>query len=153
MSQRKPTREELAANPSGAVGEGESAARAAAAQEAAQSESDARTFAIQVARVAAENRTEDVTIVDLRGLSGVADFFIIGTGTSDRQMRAALQHIAEFAKTVGRRPFRTSDSDSTWNLADYVDVIVHIFDAQNRTYYDLDGLWGDAPRVEWQQSA
>jgi ribosome-associated protein len=108
-------------------------------------------FASQVARIAADNHTEDVAVLDLRGLSNLADFFVIGTGTSDRQMGAVLDHIATYAHGCGRKPFNIADArTTTWVLADYVDVIIHLFDAEHRAYYDLDGLWGDAPRVAWQ---
>ncbi len=108
-------------------------------------------FALAAARIAADNRAEQVTLLDLRGLSGVADFFVIGTGTSDRQMHAVLDNIEEFGRTLGRKPFRVADSRAGhWLLADYVDVVVHLFDAAHRSYYDLDGLWGDAPRIDWQ---
>ena len=112
---------------------------------------DALDFAVAVARIAAANKTEAVAVLDLRGLSGLTDFFVIGTGTSDRQMHAVLDHIATHAKSVDRRPFNIADTRATtWVLADYVDVVIHIFDAEHREYYDLDGLWGDAPRVKWQ---
>jgi ribosome-associated protein len=111
---------------------------------------EGRAFALGAARVAADHKTESVVVLDLRGLSTLADFFVIGTGTSARQMHAALDHIAEYARTVGRRCFRLSDSsDATWILADYVDVVIHLFDQEHRDYYDLDGLWGDAPLVNW----
>lgn len=112
---------------------------------------DARTFAIAVARIAADNKAENVCVLDLRGLSNLADFFVIATGTSSRQMHAILDYITEHAEQVGRRLFGISDSaDATWLLADYVDVVIHLFDEEHRAYYDLDGLWGDAPRVAWQ---
>jgi len=89
-------------------------------------------------------------VLDLRGLSGLTDFFVIGTGSSDRQMHAVLDHIADHARAVDRRPFGIADTRTArWVLADYVDVVIHLFDAEHREYYDLDGLWGDAPRVEW----
>ena len=110
-----------------------------------------REFAIAVARVVAEMKTTDVQVLDLRGLSSLADFFVIGTGTSDRQMHAVLGKVEERARQMDRRPFKVSDSQSaSWILADYVDVIVHLFDRKHRDYYDLDGLWGDAPRLEWE---
>lgn len=111
-------------------------------------------FACGVARTVSENRCEDTVVLDLRGLSSVADFFVIATGTSDRQMHATLAEVEDFARTVGRRPFRVADSSSaSWILADYVDVIVHLFDARHRAHYDLEALWGDAPRVNWQAVA
>jgi ribosome-associated protein len=111
---------------------------------------DALDFAVAVARIAAANKTEDVAVLDLRGLSGLTDFFVIGTGTSDRQMHAVLDHIAAHARAADRHPFNIADTRSaSWVLADYVDVVIHLFDAEHRDYYDLDGLWGDAPRVTW----
>lgn len=120
------------------------------AADPAPSPDDARQFAIAVARIAVADKTEDVAVLDLRGLSGLTDFFVIGTGTSARQMHAVLDHIAAHAKAVDRRPFNIADTRATtWVLADYVDVVIHLFDAEHREYYDLDGLWGDAPRVAW----
>lgn len=113
---------------------------------------DARTFAIRVARLAAEMQVGQVVVLDLRGLSGIADYFVIGTGTSDRQMHAVLERIEQLAGASGRRPLGIADArDASWIVADYVDVIVHLFDAEHRAYYDLDGLWGDAPRVPWDE--
>lgn len=115
---------------------------------------DALRFAVDVARIVAELRTEDVAVLDLRGLSTLTDFFVIGTGSSDRQMHAVLSRIEEHARNLGRRPFRVADTrTANWILADYVDVVVHLFDAEHREYYDLDGLWGDAQRIAWQPAA
>jgi len=111
----------------------------------------AESFAISAARIAAESRSENISVLDLRGLSGISDFFVLGTGTSDRQMQSVLERIKQYAKTLDLRPFRAVDTRSaTWILADYVDVVIHLFDAEHRGYYDLDGLWGDAPRIAWQ---
>jgi ribosome-associated protein len=115
---------------------------------------DAREFAIAVARIAAADKTEDIAVLDLRGLSGLTDFFVIGTGTSDRQMHAVLDHIAKHARSVDRNLVSIADTLSViCVLADYVDVVIHLFDAAHREYYDLDGLWGDAPRVVWDAGA
>lgn len=111
---------------------------------------DSREFAIAAARIAADARIEDIVIIDLRGLSSVADYFVLGTGTSERQMQSSLDLLGKFAKPLGRRPLNKPGVQSgTWVVADYVDVVVHLFDREHRGYYDLDGLWGDAPRVEW----
>jgi len=112
---------------------------------------DAREFAVAAARIADEQKTEGVVVLDLRGLSGLADFFVIGTGSSERQMHSVMDHLHDYSKTVGRRPFNVADRRATsWVLADYVDVVVHIFDEKHRDYYDLDSLWGDAPHVDWK---
>ena len=111
-------------------------------------------FAKEAARIADDSRAENVVILDLRGLSSVTDFFVIATGTSDRQMRAVVDQIAEYGKRIGQMRFGLSGYDTaTWVLADYIDVVVHLFDAQRRQYYDLELLWGDAPRIDWRKSA
>ena len=111
-------------------------------------------FANQVAVIADDNRAEDVVILDLRGISSVADFFVLATGTSDRQMRAIADQIEVHGRTVGQRPYGVSGYDSaTWLLVDYVDVVIHLFDESRRKYYDLELLWGDAPRIDWQRAA
>ena len=110
-------------------------------------------FAKEAARIAEEMHAEEVLILDLRGISSVADFFVIGTGTSDRQMRAIADEIEEYGRGVGQKPYGRNGYDSpTWLLLDYVDVVIHLFDPAKRHYYDLELLWGDAPRIEWQQA-
>jgi ribosome-associated protein len=110
-------------------------------------------FARQVARLAADNRAEDVVILDLRELSAIADFFVIATGTSDRQMRAIADQVEEYGARIGQRVYgRSGYENATWLLVDYVDVVLHLFDAERREYYDLELLWGDAPRIDWQQA-
>lgn len=110
-------------------------------------------FATQVARIVSDNRAEDVVVLDLRSVSAIADFFVIATGTSDRQMRAIAEKIEEYGRTVGQRVYgRSGYENATWLLVDYVDVVVHLFDAERREYYDLELLWGDAPRVDWQKT-
>jgi len=115
---------------------------------------DARAFAVCCARVMEENRCEQIVILDLRGISPVCDYFVIATGTSERQMRAVADHVRERGKEIGERPYRTSGYDeATWIVLDYVDVVVHVFNDHQRAYYDLDSLWGDSPHVPWEQSS
>jgi len=111
-----------------------------------------RRLAVALARTCAENRCRDVVVLDLRHLSPVTDFFVLATGTSDRQMRAAAGHARDAAKAIGERPFGFEGADSgRWVLQDYVEVILHLFNDESRRYYDLELLWGDAPRVPWQR--
>lgn len=115
---------------------------------------DGLEFARQAARIAEEMHAEEVLLLDLRGLSSVADFFVIGTGTSDRQMRAIADEIEQYGRGVGQKPYgRNATSSSTWLLLDFVDVVVHLFDPAKRHYYDLELLWGDAPRLDWREAA
>lgn len=101
--------------------------------------------------MAANTRCHSVVVLDVRGLSPVTDYFVLATGTSARQMRTVADDIEEMAEKLGHVPTaRSGYEGSTWLLADFIDVIVHIFSDEARQYYDLDNLWGDAKRVEWQ---
>lgn len=114
--------------------------------------SAALPFAIEAARLIADDRCEDVLLLDTRRLSPVTDYIVIGTGTSDRQMRSVLQHVEDLGKVHGHRAYGVNaDERSTWLLTDFVDVTVHLFEPNTRAHYDLESLWGDAPRVEWRR--
>ena len=94
-------------------------------------------------------------LLDLRRLSPVTDFFVIATGTSDRQMMSLAHEMADLAaKSLGGKPLSIGGlTQPTWVLIDCVDVVVHLFDEEHRSYYDLEMLWGDAPRVRWERPA
>jgi|WetSurMetagenome_2_1015567.scaffolds.fasta_scaffold18196_2 ribosome-associated protein len=118
----------------------------------------ARRLAIALARTCTENRCREVIILDLRGLSPVTDFFVLATGTSARQMRSVAERVVQAGKDIGQRPFGVEGRETTegpeaarWMLVDYVDVVVHVFTGESRSYYDLELLWGDAPRVDWKR--
>jgi len=111
-------------------------------------------FATMAARIASDLKGEDIVILDLRGLTSIADYFVIATGTSDRQLRAMADQIDQQGRAVGQKPYGISGYEhGTWVLVDFVDVVVHLFDEEHRSYYDLELLWGDAPRIDWQWSA
>lgn len=114
-------------------------------------EQASRAFAIEAARLAANTRCQEVLLLDMRGFSPIADYFVIATGTSPRQMRSVCDEIAELGGTRGQQALSISGYESeTWILADFITVIVHLFSADARRYYDLENLWGDAPRMEWK---
>lgn len=111
-----------------------------------------RALGIQAARLAAERHCTDVVMLDLRGISPVTDYFVIASGTSDRQMRAVAEEIADAAAKCGWRPLNKAGLISArWILMDFVDVVVHLFDETHRKFYDLELIWGDGPRVRWQK--
>lgn len=113
----------------------------------------AREFAIEVARLIHDDKCEDVVVLGVRSLSPVTDYLVLGSGTSERQMRSVLTHVADLGKERGRVAFGGStDGRATWVLLDFVDVVVHLFEPQTRTHYDLEMLWGDAERVEWERA-
>ena len=110
----------------------------------------ARAFALAAAKVADERHCSDIVVLDLRGISPAADYFVIATGTSDRQMRTVADEICDEAKKQGLMRFgRAGYEQARWILLDFIDVVVHIFDREYRDYYDLELLWGDAKRIEY----
>lgn len=109
-----------------------------------------REFAIDAARLLAATRCHNVVVLDVSGLSPITDFLILATGTSDRQMKTACDELEELGLPRGFRPLSKSDAGGAWTCIDLVDVVVHVFTAETRAYYDLDNLWGDARKVRWQ---
>ena len=112
----------------------------------------AKAFALAAAELAAERHCTDIVVLDLKGKSPATDYFVIATGTSDRQMRTVADEISEFARKKKFARFgRAGYEQGRWILLDFIDVVVHIFDNQYRDYYDLELLWGDAKRLKFDK--
>lgn len=113
----------------------------------------ARRVAIESARLAEDRNAEEIVVLDLRGLSPVTDYFLIATGTSDRQIRALGQELIDRGKAEGQPVWKAAGMESgEWVVLDFIDVVVHLFNQSMRRYYDLELIWGEAPRVDWQKS-
>ncbi|MFI4916800.1 MAG: ribosome silencing factor [Phycisphaerales bacterium JB060] len=111
---------------------------------------DARVLAVDLARVLADDKCEAVVVLDVTGESPVTDYIVIASGTSDRQMGAVLDHAMELADESGMPAVRQArDERSTWLLADFVDVMLHIFEPNTRAHYDVESLYPDATEVAW----
>jgi len=108
-----------------------------------------RQLALTAARVAAESRGTDVKILDLREITQVFDYFVIATGTSRRQIHAMADDIEKTVKVElhDRRRGAEGYEEGRWIVLDYGDVVVHLFDAESRDYWDIEHLWGDARHV------
>jgi ribosome-associated protein len=107
-------------------------------------------LAVQAARIAADDRCEDVVVLDLQGVSPVTSYFVIATGTSGRQMKTVADDIAAHGKSIGQKVWHVAgEEQATWIVMDFVDVVVHLFEPTQRSYYDLELLWGEVPRVDW----
>ena len=108
----------------------------------------AKEFALAAAKVAAERHCSNIVVLDLSGKSPATDYFVIATGTSDRQMRTVADEICQTARELSFKRFgRAGYEQARWILLDFVDVVIHIFDGEYRNYYDLELLWGDAERL------
>lgn len=108
---------------------------------------------IEIARLCAkyadQKKAEDIVLLDLRGLSPVADFFVICTATSNPQMRAVRDEIVEEMRDQNRQKplFSEGAYESQWLIVSYPNVMVHILTPEKREFYALEELWGDAPRL------
>ncbi len=112
-----------------------------------------REFAIELARLSSELKCEQVVLIDVRGRNQLCEYLVIVSGTSDRQMKAVSDQLKAFGAQHGSpRWKRDRDTNGTWIAADFVDVVVHLFEPGQRAWYDLEGMWADAPRVEWRRN-
>jgi ribosome-associated protein len=109
----------------------------------------ARERALAAARVACETRGTDVCVLDLRKVTPVFDYFVIATGSSRRQMHAMADEIEAVLKKDHKDRKRGGEGyeEGRWIVLDYGDVMVHLFDAEARKYWDIEHLWSDAERV------
>ena len=111
--------------------------------------SESQKLARELAELTLSKKAVDVKILDLRGLTTIADFFIVCTGGSDTQVKAIADAVVEGAKAIGERPWHKEGlALRNWVLLDYVDVVVHVFLKDTREFYSLEKLWGDAPVEE-----
>lgn len=103
------------------------------------------------ARVAAENKGQDIVLLDLSKQTSVFDCFLIVTGTSRRQLHAIAEEVDRELKKLGESRLTMSGyEESQWIAIDYGGIIVHLFDEEHRKYYDLEGLWGDSEPIDLQ---
>jgi ribosome-associated protein len=107
-------------------------------------------YARVAARIADDNRARDILLLDLRMATPLVDFFVIVTATSRRQSHAIASEIdAEMKKRGERKLGLEGSEEGRWILIDYGDFVVHIFSGEGRSYYALEDIWGDAPRLGW----
>jgi ribosome-associated protein len=103
----------------------------------------------EVARAAEllfDRKAQEVTLLDLRGISTATDFFLIATGTSDTHVSSISDHVVEELRATGTRPLNVEGSrGGRWVLIDYFSFVVHVFHPAAREFYQLERLWGDAP--------
>ena len=102
------------------------------------------------AKTAADNKGQDVHVLDLRGLTPMFDFFVLSTGQSRRQVHTIVEEIDAAMRAVGDARLAVEGYDSSkWVVQDYGDVIAHVFDGDTRDYYKLEELWADAKTIDW----
>lgn len=116
---------------------------------------DSRKLALLCRELADNRKAENIVILDVRELSTVTDYFVLATGTSEPHLRAIVDEISEaLAEDHGLRPRAVDGTFQTaWIVLDYFDVIVHVMKPETRERYDLETLWGDAPRLKPRKRA
>jgi ribosome-associated protein len=111
-----------------------------------------REVAARAARAAAAKQASDIVALDVHELIVITDYFVICTASSNRQVKTVIEAIEDSIRELGEKPIRREGEDEAgWWLLDYIDVVVHVFGEEEREYYDLERLWRDAPRLEWQE--
>jgi ribosome-associated protein len=105
--------------------------------------------------LADSKKAENIVILNVREVSSITDYFVIVTGTSEPHLRAIVDEVQDrLLEDYGLRPRATDGRLQTaWVVLDYFDVIVHVMRAEVRQHYDLEGLWGDAPRLRVRKKA
>jgi len=107
---------------------------------------DPEATARRAAAAALEKKARDVVLIDLRKQSSYADFLVVCSGTNDRQLEAIAEGVDKTLRESGERSLGTEGArGGRWVLLDFGDVVVHVFSEDERAYYDLEGLWSDAP--------
>ena len=114
---------------------------------------ESRELAVSAARAAASKQGDRIVVLDVRDLIVITDYFVIASGTSDRQVRTITGEVEKALRTRGVKPVRREGEDhGAWVLLDFVDVVVHVFGTEEREYYDLERLWRDAPVVQGEEA-
>ncbi len=108
----------------------------------------ARALAAGAVEAVLEKKAHDIVVMDMQQVSGVADYFVLCNGDSDLQIKAIADSVrGRLREQFQERPWHVEGYEHRqWVVLDYVDLVVHVFAAEKRTFYDLERLWGDAPK-------
>ena len=143
-SSKSKTREPKAADPE----------RAAVRAQSRAAEGTARKMAQLAAEAALDKKADEVRLIDLRGLGSYADYLVVCSGSSDRQLGAIGDGVEKALKDAGQRPVGSEgQGGGRWLLLDFGDVVIHVFHQEERGHYDLEGLWADAPQSRIESKA
>lgn len=98
-----------------------------------------------------DKKALDITILDIGAVSSLADAFVFASGTSTRHIDTLVDAVRDAVRAHGIRPYGIEGKSTGWCLIDLGDIVVHIFDQETRSYYDLERLWMDAPKVDEEE--
>lgn len=110
--------------------------------------------ATRCARICQAFRGTETVVLDLREITPIFDFFVMTTGTNRRQMHAIAEEVDSVLENLGSaRKGIEGYRESSWIVQDYGDIVLHVFTEESRELYDLEGLWADAPQIDWESLA
>lgn len=110
--------------------------------------SDAKTFATKICEFLLDKKAQDVVMIDVRGKTEVADFYVVAGGRSMTHTRSLIEHVDEQVEKLGITATRSEGvREGRWAVLDYGDVLVHIFNDESRLFYHLEALWDDGSNV------
>jgi ribosome-associated protein len=110
--------------------------------------------AVIAAQAASAKQATDTIVLDVGNVLSIVDYFVITSASNTRQVKTIAEDIEEQIRLAGGPgPIRTEGlADATWILLDYGDVVIHVFLQETRDFYDLERLWGDVARLEWEDA-
>ena len=113
---------------------------------------ESKTLALSCARLADNKKAENISLLDLRSISSIADYFVIVTGSNEPHLRAIVDEITEKLRLDHNvRPFSIDGAKITpWIVLDFIDVLVHVMNDEFRELYDLENLWGDGEKIDFK---
>jgi ribosome-associated protein len=115
---------------------------------------DAEQIALVAAEAIHDKKGLDIELLEVGDLIAITEVFVIATGTSRTHVRALAENLEEVLASSGRQPLRREGAEQAeWVLLDYGDVVVHLFQPEQRDFYGLERLWRDASRIEWVEPA
>lgn len=111
---------------------------------------ESKDLAFEIARIIDDYQGTDIVMLDLRGVTDITEFFVIATGRNNRAVDAIVDEIENRLRPADIRAFAIEGrEDNVWDLMDFGNVIVHVFQPEAREFYRLERLWGDAPRIDY----
>lgn len=112
---------------------------------------DARRMALVAAQAAADKKAHDLVLLDVSEQLVITDCFVIASAPNERQVDAIVESVEEKMRAAGTKPVRREGArEGRWVLLDFVDVVVHVQHADERSFYELERLWKDCPRIEFE---
>jgi ribosome-associated protein len=116
------------------------------------SNNEARSKALVAAKAASSKKAEEIVILEVGPLISITDYFVICSGKTERQVKTISEEVFKKLAENGWKPYRTEgERDQRWVLLDYLDLVVHIFHAEERDYYRIERLWADATPIPFEE--